>query len=179
MLKILALGGSTSRHSINKAFATWAAEQLVGCEVEDIDLNDFPLPLYSVDTEEEEGIPAEAGRFLEKIRATDGVVLSLAEHNGSYAAAFKNLVDWTSRIEVKLWSEKPMLLLSTSPGKRGGASVMAAAKQTFPHLGAKITASFSLPSWNEHFKAPEGIVVPSLKAEFQSQLNRFESSLRG
>ena len=57
-----------------------------------------------------------AKAFLAKIEEADFLVVSLAENNGNYSAAFKNVFDWCSRITVKVFQEKPMLLMATSPG---------------------------------------------------------------
>ena len=103
----------------------------------------------------------------------DALIVSLAEHNGSYTAAFKNLYDWTSRVQTTVWSDKHMLLLSTSPGARGGASVMAAARATFPRMGADLKAFFSLPSFGRNFSAQAGIADDSLKADFEKALAAF------
>lgn len=159
-MKILAFAGSTSSKSINRQLANHAASLVPGGEVTELDIRSFELPIYSQDEEESEGIPEAAQQFLDLIRGHDAIVVSLAEHNGSYSAAFKNLYDWTSRIEQKLWSDKPMLLLSTSPGGRGGATVMEAGKATFPRMGADLKASFSLPSFYDHFDAATGISDP-------------------
>ena len=123
-------------------------------------------------------MPEAAVEFIEHIEGADAIILSLAEHNGSYTAAFKNLLDWSSRHQQKLWSEKPMLLLSTSPGARGGASVMAAANATFPHLGADIKASFSLPNYSDNFCAKQGITDPVLAGQFKATVNQFAQALQ-
>lgn len=151
-MNIIAIGGSNSKNSINKTLATYAAGLINGGEVTVLDLNDFDLPLYGIDHETELGIPAEAHRMADLIDNADALVISLAEHNGSYSAAFKNAYDWMSRIHREVWKNKPMLLMATSPGKRGGAGVLAAAKGSFPHLGGNIVADFSLPSFNTHFE---------------------------
>ena len=156
-MKILAFGASTSSSSINRQLANYAASLVPGAEVTDLDLSTYSLPIYSSDEEESNGIPDDAKAFLEAIRSHDAVVISLAEHNGSYTAAFKNLYDWTSRAEQSLWSDKPMLLLSTSPGGRGGATVMETAKATFPRMGADLKGTFSLGSFYDNFSADEGI----------------------
>ena len=122
-------------------------------------------------------MPAVAQQFVEQIEASDAIILSLAEHNGSYSAAFKNVLDWSSRQKKKLWSDKPMLLLSTSPGARGGATVMAAAQQTFPHLGAQIKASFSLPSYYENFSEGSGITDPVLQSHFRAVVAQLAAAL--
>jgi len=169
-MKILSFGASTSSSSINRQLARYAAGKVTGAEVTDLDLSSLSLPIYSSDEEEANGIPADAQRFLDTIRAHDAIVLSLAEHNGSYSAAFKNLYDWTSRLEQKLWSDKPMLLLSTSPGPRGGATVMAAAEATFPRMGADLKASFSFPSFYDNFSEGE-ISNQALASELQSAID--------
>ena len=56
-----------------------------------------------------------------------------------------------SRIDGKLWSNIPMLLLATSPGGRGGSSVMSAAKERFQYMGGNVVADFSFPVFEENF----------------------------
>ncbi len=150
-MKVLAIGASTSSASINRQLALHAASLVPGADVTDLDLRTLEAPMFSVDLEEQDGIPEAAQRFLDTIRAHDAIVISLAEHNGSYSAAFKNLYDWTSRIEYRLWSDKPMLLLATSPGERGASGVLALAGTLFPRMGAEVRATFSLPSFQDHF----------------------------
>ena len=111
MKKILAFGASTSSNSINRQLAWHAAGLAPDAEVTRLDLRDLEIPLYSTDAEASAGVPKDALKFLELVRAHDAVVVSLAEHNGSYTAAFKNLYDWASRADQKVWADKPMLLL--------------------------------------------------------------------
>ena len=164
-MKILAFGASTSSTSINRQLANFAAAKIPGGDVTDLDLRQFDLPIYSADEEEAHGIPEAAHRFRSLIAEHDAIVISMAEHNGSYTAAFKNLYDWTSRIDTDVWQGKPMLLLSTSPGGRGGATVMEAAKATFPRMGAELRGHFSLPSFYDNFSAGEGITDPELAGQ--------------
>ena len=177
MAKLLAIGASTSSKSINRAFAAYAASLIEAGDVVAIDLNEFEMPIYSADREENGGIPEAAKAFVSTVGASDAIILSLAEHNGSYTAAFKNIMDWASRHERKLWAGKPMLLLSTSPGPRGAASVLAAASATFPHLGAEVAASFSLPSFGDNFSAEAGISDPNLKRVFGEALAQFSAAI--
>jgi chromate reductase len=175
MKNILVIAGTSHRESVNLALARYAASQIEGAEFTTLDLNDFEMPIYSQDREEASGIPAEAGQFLAAIQVADGIILSLAEHNGSYTAAFKNVLDWTSRVEQKLWSEKPMLLMATSPGGLGGRNVLAAAGGYLPHLGAQVKATFSLPSFYDDFDAESGIKDPNSLSKFQKALQMFEA----
>lgn len=176
MKKILAFGASNSKTSINKQLATYASSLLKNTEVEVLDLNDFDVPTYSVDLEGKSGIPDNAQQFLNKITASDGLIISLAEHNGAYTAIFKSLFDWTSRINVKLFQQKPMLLMSTSPGARGGQSVLEIAENRFPIHDANIVAKFSLPSFNDNFKE-EKIIDADLNTSLVEAVNTLAERL--
>ncbi|MRX39823.1 NADPH-dependent FMN reductase [Flavobacterium sp. LC2016-23] len=154
-MKIIAFGGSNSKHSINKKLATYAAGLFENAEVEVLDLNDYAMPLFSVDLEKEIGQHELAKAFLKKMEGADILVISLAENNASYSAAFKNLFDWSSRIVKDVFQQKPMLLLATSPGARGGASVLEIANNALPRYGAQIKGTFSLPAFNANFDLEE------------------------
>ncbi len=162
--KIIAFGASSSKESINKKLATYAASLFKDVEVEILDLNDYEMPVYSID-KEANGFPEQAQAFLDKIKEADLLVVSMAEHNAAYTAAFKNILDWTSRINSKVFQGKKMLLLSTSPGARGGKSVLEIAKERFPRHDADIITTFSLPSFNENFDQISGIINLDLKNE--------------
>jgi len=155
-MKIIAFAGSPSKNSINKKVATYAAHLFQDATVEVLDLNDYQMPLFTVDIEKEIGHHALAQAFLDKIAGADFLVVSMAENNGNYSAAFKNLFDWCSRINVKVFQQKPMLLMATSDGKRGGATVLEIASNAFPRYGADIKATFSLPLFYENFDMENG-----------------------
>jgi NAD(P)H-dependent FMN reductase len=165
MKKIIALAGSSSRASINKQLANYVAHLFQDVTVEVLDLNDYEMPIFSVDKEKSTGIPPLAHAFYNTIGTADLIVLSLAEHNGAYTSAFKNILDWTSRINAKTFQEKPMLLLATSPGARGGSTVLEIAKNRFPFQGAILKGTFSLPNFHENFDAGKGIINTELKQD--------------
>lgn len=176
MKNIIAFAGSNSKTSINKQLAEYAASLVEHVETKVLDLNDFDLPLYGIDFENEHGIPDNAHKFLNLIKASDGIVLSLAEHNGAYATVFKNLFDWMSRIDGKLWSEKPMLLMATSPGGRGGVTVLEIAKGRFQYMGGNIVADFSFPSFGDNFSEGK-ITNDELNASLKAKVELFQKAL--
>ena len=57
MKKILAFGASSSATSINKQLATYAAHQFANATVEVLDLNDYEMPIFSINKETKTGIP--------------------------------------------------------------------------------------------------------------------------
>jgi chromate reductase, NAD(P)H dehydrogenase (quinone) len=174
---ILVFGASNSRNSINKKLALYASSQIKNSEINLVDLNDFEMPIFSVDMERENGIPRQAHKFGEYINKSDGIIISLAEHNGNYTAAFKNILDWVSRIESSVWKNKPMFLMGTSPGGRGAKTVLGIALKEFPFRGAKVVASFSLPSFHTNFSKEDGITDDELSKIFKDQLNLFVKAL--
>ena len=148
---IVTIGGSSSKTSINKVLAEYAGSLINGVELTKLDLNDYELPIFSVDLENEFGINEVAKELNAIIEKADGFVISLAEHNGAYSTAFKNAFDWLSRIDGKVWRDKPMLLLSTSPGERGGPTVLELAAGRFPYMGGNIIGSMPFPSFYDNF----------------------------
>lgn len=104
------------------------------------------------------------------------MVLSLAEHNGAYTTAFKNLFDWMSRIDVKVFNGKPMLLMATSPGARGGASVLAMAQERFPCHDSNIVEVFSLPSFSDNFSEGK-IINDTLNSDLKAKVETFTKAL--
>lgn len=173
MKKIIAFGASSSKHSINKQLANYAAHQFENVVVELLDLNEYEMPIFSVDKQKENGIPQLAHDFFAKLGSADLILISFAEHNGAYSSAFKNILDWTSRIDSKTFQGKPMFLLATSPGPRGGSTVLEIAKNRFPFQGGNVKGSFSLPNFNENFDIEKGITNITLK----NQLNEIIESI--
>jgi len=176
--RIVVMGASNSRASINKQLAEYTAGQIPDVEADILDLNDFEMPLFGVDRERENGIPDKAYEFKDHIRKADGVIISFAEHNGAYSTAFKNIYDWISRIEKNVWCNLPMLLLATSPGARGGRNVLEIATKRFRFSNDNEVIDFSLPSFRKNFDGTNGILDDELKTRYQEQLNKFIQALR-
>ncbi|MGH1520488.1 NADPH-dependent FMN reductase [Chryseobacterium sp. JK1] len=176
-MKILAFAGSTSSTSINRELVKFVLKDFQDEEINLIDLNNFTMPVFSVDLEKK-GFPDEAHHFLKVIEECDVIICSLAEHNRSYSAAFKNVFDWASRINVKVFQNKPMFLMSTSPGGYGGGNVMNTAKTFFPQFAADIKETFSLPKFYENFDLESGVINPDLLADLKNKLNNFKIQIK-
>ena len=176
MKQIVTIGGSSSKNSINKKLAEYVGSLVGNIDLNRIDLNDYQMPLFSVDVEAEQGFSKASLELNEVLNHADGFIISLAEHNGAYSAAFKNTFDWLSRIEGKVWRDKPMLLLATSPGARGGQSVLEIALGRFPYQGGNIIGSLSFPSFNDNFKDGE-VINTELNSAILKLVSDFEKAL--
>lgn len=168
-MKITVFGASTSTRSINKQLATYVSSLVPGGELEVLDLNDYELPIYSEDKEQEYlangGQPEAATKFRKKLANADALIVSFAEHNGNYTAAYKNLFDWCTRQGRDVYSDKPTLLLSTSKGPRGATNVLEIATNSLARFSADIRASVSVPSFFDNFDVETGCITNSYIVE--------------
>jgi len=180
-MKILAFGASNSSQSINKKFVTSVAKYYK--ELDDvkeiIDLNDYAMPVFSVDLEKEIGIPQQAHDFAAKIDWADFILISFAENNGNYNACYKNIIDWVSRIRGrKIFNGKPVFLLATSPGARGGQSVLNIAAARLPFDGADVLDTFSLPEFNANFEEGKGVTNMLLRSQLEAKVRKTKRTLK-
>ncbi|QIA62822.1 NADPH-dependent FMN reductase [Vibrio astriarenae] len=157
-MKVIAFGASTSSTSINKALAAYAANLIEGADVTVLDINDYQVPMFSEDKEKEIGQAEGAQAFIRDLSQADAFVISFAEHNGHYPAAYKNLFDWATRIEREVFQGKPAVYLATSPGPGGAQNVLAAAAGSAGYFGGNVKASVSLPSFYDNFDLEAGQV---------------------
>ena len=155
-MKVLAIGATNSTTSINQKLAAYTAGLVEGAQVEVLDLNDFEMPIYSEKREQDSGIHRHAQRFFDKIGESDAVVISFAEYNGSYTAAFKNIFDWVSRIDMRVYQGKPVVMLATSPGPAGATSVLSSAVNSASYFDADVKGSMSVPSFYDNFDMKTG-----------------------
>ncbi|MEM9651766.1 MAG: NADPH-dependent FMN reductase [Actinomycetota bacterium] len=173
-MKLLTFAASNSKNSINGKLVTYATEILtekLGDElsVNHIDLNDYEMPIYSIDRQTGSGVPQQAQDFYAAIGDADAVLISFAEHNGFYTAAYKNLFDWTSRIDMAVYQGKPTVMLATSPGGRGGGNVLNTAVGSAPFFGNEVLASLSVPNFGDNFDTEAGkLTNPELDAELRA-----------
>lgn len=173
-MKVLAFAASSNRNSINQKLANYAANQITDAEVELLDINDYEMPIFNEDREKELGQPELIRSFFNKIGEADAVVISFAEHNGSYTAAYKNLFDWTSRIDQKVFQNKPVIFLATSPGPGGASNVLAAAAGSAPYFAAEVKGTLSVPSFYDNFDMESNVLV---NADLKQQLQNIVTTI--
>ena len=178
---VLVFAASNSTTSVNKMLAMHTAvvlQEELEVEIDTLDLNDFEMPIYSPEREKEGGVPQLAQDFYARIGAADGLIISYAEYNGHYTAAFKNIFDWCSRIDMKIYQDKPQLALSTSPGGRGGASVMKVVQEAAKYFGGNIKASLSVGTFYGNFDSETGkLTDPDLAKSLHEAVLELKSAL--
>lgn len=175
-MRILAIPATNSRDGLNRRLLGHAARLLQDglvpdAEVEILDLNDYEMPIYSKERQQDHGVPEPAQQFYDKIGEADAVIVSFAEHNGSYSAAWKNVYDWASRIDREVYQGKKVAMFAATPGPRGGAGVLGSASTTAPFYGADLVGNLGIPTFGENFDAETGeITDPELRVKFEKVL---------
>jgi NAD(P)H-dependent FMN reductase len=66
---------------------------------------------------------------------------------------------------MKVFQNKPMILMATSPGARGGLSVLETAIHTAPFFKGEVKGSFSLPNFYDNFDVKEQCISNEAKKE--------------
>ncbi|MBD1421757.1 NADPH-dependent FMN reductase [Sphingobacterium chuzhouense] len=180
-MNILAFAASNSSTSINKKFVTSVSKYYKEPNdvIEIIDLHDFEAPLFSEDCEKTDGIPSTAYDLAKKIDEADFILVSFAEHNGNYSAAYKNITDWVSRIPGrKIYNGKPLFIMATSNGKRGGQSVLDIAANRLAKDGADILEIFSLPQFSENFEDGKGVTNVTYRSQLEAKVRKTKRILK-
>lgn len=158
MKKILAFSGSNSPTSINHQLILNVTNRITEHEMTLLRLKEDDFPIYSI-VKEKEGIPENVKVLYEMILEHQALIISVNEYNANVSGFFKNILDWLSRVERKFLQNKKILVMSTSPGKRGGASALEYCKNQFPRFGGEVVESFSLPQFYENFDSEKGTIV--------------------
>lgn len=99
--RLLAFAGSLRAASYNRRLVPLLAlgAREAGADVDLIELRDYPLPVYDGDIEAA-GMPENVHRLQALMAASDGLLISTPEYNGSMPALVKNTLDWMSRATV-------------------------------------------------------------------------------
>jgi chromate reductase len=123
MTRLLLISGSVSEPSVNTTtlhqFEALAADADVETSV--LETNLAELPFYSLQIEEAGGHPA-VDSFRREIADAEAVVFFTPQHNGRFPAVVLNALNWSTRGEFReLWADKPVGVVSVTPGGRKAA----------------------------------------------------------
>jgi len=150
MKKIIAFTGSTNPDSINEKLVQSAIKQFDHQIFEYIDLKKLDIPMYSQKIEAQ-GFPKAIKELYQRFIEAKGFLIASPEHNGLPTAMFKNTIDWLSRIDQRFFAEKPVLLISTSPGAAGGKTHLQVLENLIPRWGGNLMGLYALPNFFGNF----------------------------
>ena len=140
-MNLLLISGSQRQGSYNLRLAHVVAglARSRGAEVNMLDLRALALPLYDGDLEVASGVPAGARTLQAALALADAMLVVTPEYNGFPTPLVINSFDWLSRLGagdglptgLATTANKPVGLLSASPGALGGLRSMNYLRQYF------------------------------------------------
>ncbi len=141
-VRILGFSGSLRAGSFNSKLVAVALNgaKAAGAEARQINLRDYPLPVFDEDIESQSGPPENAKKLKELLKSHQGFVVACPEHNSSITAALKNMIDWVSRPapgenSLECFAGKVYGLLAASPGALGGLRGLVTVRSILSNIG--------------------------------------------
>ncbi|KKB13612.1 hypothetical protein VE25_01040 [Devosia geojensis] len=116
----LTLSGSIRQGSWNRVLQRHVGRRLAeaGVEVTELDLADFPMPIFNEDLEPD-NVPETAVRLAELWRTHDIVFIATPEYNGGVAPLTVNTITWLSRQKPSPFRHAVFGIGGVSSGKYG------------------------------------------------------------
>lgn len=156
MKKLLGIVGTNSDHSTNRKLLQYMeshfSEKAV---IELIEIKELPLFVKddSID------LPENVKQLSDKVKSSDGVIISTPEYDHSVPAALMNAFSWLS-FKTHPFVDKPVMVVGASYGTLGSSRAQMHARQILdsPELKARIMPSseylldHSLQAFDEHGK---------------------------
>ena len=146
--RIVVMAGSRRREALSRRVAAACVRALdaAGAEVELVELDDYPAPLYDGDLEAASGLPEAIVRLQRMLHASDGVLVVNPEYNGSLTPLLKNTLDWCSRPNPadpersggKVYAGRAAAVVGSSPGALGGMRVLFHIRDVLGYLGMQV-----------------------------------------
>ena len=183
MARILVFAGSARRDSLNKKLARVGAEAVraAGGEATFIDLDDYPIPVYHGDLEEQEGMPANARELRRLFMAHDGFLIASPENNQSISSLLKNVLDWLSRgigdghgdnSGLAPYRGKVAGLMNATPGPYGGVRHLYHLRQVLSGLQVLVVPHQVQLARADHAFDAEGRLTDAAAAKQLDNLSR-------
>lgn len=135
MEKIIAISGSLRKDSYNTLILK-EIEKLIKDKVEYkiLDISNFPL--FNEDIENDK-FP-EIDKLKKEISEADLVIISTPEYNYSVSGVLKNALDWFSRGDNPVFSNKRVAIMSASLSRFGGVRAQAHLRQILLCMKAEV-----------------------------------------
>jgi NAD(P)H-dependent FMN reductase len=148
--------GSLRQGSINEHLRRHMSGKLreAGVTVTDLDLNDFPMPMFNQDIEDAGDTPEAAKRLAEMFRSHDIVLIISPEYNGGVTPLIANLVSWVSREKPNPFRHAIFGIGGLSDGKYATIFALSHLRDSLSKLGALVVPTLlGVGPWPEVFDA--------------------------
>jgi chromate reductase len=132
--------GTLRKGAINEVLRRHMSKKLreAGVEVIDLDLHDFPMPLFDQDIEDAGNTPEAAKRLADLFRTTDIVLIISPEYNGGVTPLVANLISWVSRQKPNPFKHAIFGIGGVSDGKYATIFGLSHLRDSLSKLGALV-----------------------------------------
>jgi chromate reductase, NAD(P)H dehydrogenase (quinone) len=174
-MRIMGICGSLR----NAAFSLWALQALSAVSSPSLDLSIRRLsdvPMFSPEDHAERRFPPSAALLREQVVAADGFVISTPEYNHSFPGALKNALEWLHG-KPGLLADKPVAIISTSPGPTGGIHAQRALRPILESLGANVLTQpeLSISDVRNKFDADGALIDEATRKSLKAFTQAFEA----
>jgi chromate reductase len=163
--RLLGISGSLRSQSTNTAVLKTLSTRLDNrASMSLFPLND--IPLYNSDLEQE-SLPASVVMLKEQISKADGLIICSPEYNYGTSGVLKNALDWASRPGFQSpLKNKPVLIMTSSPGVLGGVRAQAQLRETLSATLSRVICSPQIVIAGVNQKIHDGRFVDETTIEF-------------
>jgi NAD(P)H-dependent FMN reductase len=136
----ITLCGSLRKDSINEHLRRHMSAKLreAGVEVTDLDLNDFPMPIFNYDIEAAGETPEAAKTLAEMFRTHDILLIISPEYNGGVTPLIANVISWVSREKPNPFKHAIFGIGGMSDGKYATIFALSHLRDTLSKIGALV-----------------------------------------
>ncbi len=181
MAKLLVFSGSSRRESVHTRLAVLLASvaEQAGAQTTLIRLEDFDIPIYNGDLEEEHGLPGDIKRLKALLSENTGLIITCPEYNGFMTPLLINTINWCTRSEeatpdLSGFADKAVLVASGSPSSLGGIRANTHLKTMLSGIGAIVfPQSLTVPATHQAFDSHGGLAQASMGERIERTLQNF------
>lgn len=174
-VNVVAISGSTRADSFNKKLLIEASKmaQEMQANVTVVDLKEYPMPFYDGDLEADQGMPESAVKLQQLMADAQVILIASPNYNHSLSAVLKNSLDWVSRarghkLSGEAFKGKRFVLLSASPGGKGGAGGLNHVRDILQVLGGLVMQEqYCLPNAHSQFDEQGNLKNEQAKEQLQ------------
>ena len=182
-MTVLFISGSTRKNSYNTKLVKFAYNYSLKIALNSkiVNLNDFEIPIYNGDYENENGIPQDVKKLKQLFINCKALFISTPEYNGFFSPLLKNTLDWLSRpepgdeVSLSAFKNKFASISAASIGKFGGIRALPYLRLLLNNLGLTVSHhDIAIPFADKNFNQKGELKDENLKNVVFKSINHLK-----